>query len=86
MNVRSKLIWSKGTGNKKYKVTVKQLGKKKTIQFGDNRYGQYKDKTPLKLYSHMDTLDKDRRRLYRLRHSYPKRKYTPGWFALKYLW
>ena len=81
-----KLIWSKGTGNKKYKVTVKQLGKKKTIQFGDNRYGQYKDKTPLKLYSHMDTLDKDRRRLYRLRHSYPKRKYTPGWFASKYLW
>ena len=27
---------------------------KKVVHFGDNRYGQYKDKTKLKLYSRLD--------------------------------
>ncbi len=81
-----KLEWSKGTGNKKYKVIIYDKGKKKTVQFGSKSYGQYKDKTPLKLYSSKDTLDKERRRLYRARHNYEKPKYSAGWFALKYLW
>jgi len=49
------------------------------IHFGDTRYGsvaawalgtlqQYKDSTPLKLYSHLDHLDPERRRLYHKRH------------------
>ncbi len=80
------LEWSRGTGNKKYKVVIKQNGKKRTVQFGDKRYGQFRDKTPLKLYSHKDTLDKKRRKAYRDRHSYPKPKYSAGWFALNYLW
>ena len=63
------------------------FGKKiKTTQFGDQRYGQYQDKTPLKLYKKKDTLDKERRRLYRLRHNYRKPLHSPGWFSLKYLW
>ena len=66
----------KGKYPKKYKVEVYRSGKKiKTTQFGDQRYGQYQDKTPLKLYKKKDTLDKERRRLYRLRHNYSKPLY-----------
>jgi len=80
--------WSKGNGNKKYKVIVYGAGGKKikTTQFGDKRYGQYKDKTPLKLYKHKDTLDPKRRKAYRQRHTYEKKLYSAGWFAMKYLW
>ena len=79
--------FSKGSGFKKYKVEIWERGKrKKTVQFGDKRYGQYRDKTPLKLYSSKNTLDKKRRTAYRSRHTYDKPKYSAGWFALKYLW
>lgn len=81
------LKWSRGSGTKKYKVQIFEKGKKiKTVQFGHKNYGQYKDKTPLKLYSSRDTLDKKRRASYRARHNYEKPKYSAGWFALKYLW
>ena len=54
--------WSRGTGKKKYRVELWSHGKNskkiRTIQFGHKDYGQYKDKTPLKLYSSKDTLDK----------------------------
>lgn len=81
------LKWSKGTGFKKYRVEIWEKGKKiKTIQFGDKRYGQYRDKTPLKLYSSKNHLDLKRRASYRSRHNYDKPKYSAGWFALKYLW
>jgi len=81
------LKWSRGTGKKKYKVVIYEGAKKiKTVQFGHKDYGQYKDKTPLKLYSSKDTLDKKKRKSYRARHNYEKPKYSAGWFALKYLW
>jgi len=84
------LKWSRGTGNKKYKVVVKRKvrGKdtKKTIQFGDKRYGQFRDKTPLKLYSSKNTNSTKRRKAYKARHTYAKPKYSAGWFANKYLW
>ena len=81
------LKWFKGTGFKKYKVEIWEKGKKiKTTQFGDKRYGQYRDKTPLKLYKKKDTLDLKRRKAYRSRHTYDKPKFSAGWFALKYLW
>ena len=81
------LKWFKGTGFKKYKVEIHEKGKKnKTVQFGDRRYGQFKDKTPLKLYSKKDTNDRQQRDRYRKRHNYAKPKYSAGWFAEKYLW
>lgn len=90
------LVWSRGTGNKKYRVTVHfKSGRKKTVQFGDKRYEQYADKTPLKLYSRKNHGDLDRRRRYRARHCKIKRGdgrtacgvvYSPAWFSLKYLW
>ena len=84
------LKWSRGTGFKKYKVVIRRKVKgkdtKRTVQFGDKRYGQYKDKTPLKLYKKKNTLDKKRRKAYKARHTYAKPRYSAGWFALKYLW
>jgi len=81
-----KLEWLRGTGNKKYKVIIRDKDKKKTVQFGDKRYQQYQDKTPLKLYTNKNHMDKKRRASYRARHNYEKPKYSAGWFALKYLW
>ena len=40
----------------------------KVVHFGDTRYQQYEDKTPLKLYKHLDHHDKHRRELYYKRH------------------
>ena len=82
-----KYKFSKGTYPKKYKVIIYRGDKKiKTTQFGDQRYVQYQDRTPLKLYKHKDTLDKKRRENYRKRHNYAKPKHSPGWFAMNYLW
>jgi len=83
-----KLKWSRGSGNKKYKVVITdtKTKKKKTVQFGDKRYGQFKDKTPLKLYKSKNTLDPKRKKAYNARHTYKKPKFSAGWFAKKYLW
>lgn len=70
--------------NKKYKVVFKDG--RPSIHFGDSRYQQYKDKTSLKLYSHLDHLDKKRKQLYYARHGSSKKKYTPKYFSHKYLW
>ena len=43
--------------NKKYAVVVND----KVIHFGDTRYQQYQDKTPLKLYSYLNHYDEKRR-------------------------
>jgi hypothetical protein len=86
----NKLEWIIGSGDKKYKVTIYfEDGRKKTVQFGDKRYEQYKDSTPLKLYKDKDHNDPTRRENYRIRHgaqNYQKRKYSPAWFSWKYLW
>ena len=85
-----RLEWKRGTGNKKYKVIIHYPGdRKKTVQFGDKRYQQYKDKTPLKLYSRKNHNDPERRAAYRKRHGaqgHHKKKYSPAWFSWKYLW
>jgi len=74
---------------KKYDAILmnKKTNKIKRVPFGDIRYQQYKDATPLKLYKHLDTDDKQRRRIYRFRHAgEDKNKFSSGYFALKYLW
>jgi len=80
--------WFKGTSNKKYKVILfdKNNKKIKTIQFGDKRYKHYKDITPLKLYTHLNHNDKERRKLYYKRHKINYPKYTPDYFSKRYLW
>ena len=56
------------------------------VHFGALGYQQYRDTTPLKLYSELDHLDPERRKRYLKRHSkdYPKR--SPDYFSKKYLW
>tara|TARA_R110000803_G_scaffold25365_4_gene60611 strand:- start:503 stop:757 length:255 start_codon:yes stop_codon:yes gene_type:complete len=79
--------WSRGTGKKKYRVELWGKGKKiRTIQFGHKDYGQYKDKTPLKLYSSKNTLDKKRRKAYYNRHPKNYPRYSADWMSKKYLW
>ena len=70
--------------NKKYKAVF--ADKRPAIHFGDNRYQQYKDSTPLGLYSKLDHLDKNRRRLYYARHGKATTKYSAKYFSHKYLW
>lgn len=85
----NKVVWQRGNNDKKYKVVIffAKDGRKKTIQFGDKRYEQYKDSTPLKLYTRLNHGDKERRRLYKCRHEGNRHaKFTAGWFADKYLW
>ena len=82
--------WSKGTSKKKYRVELWSHGKNskklKTIQFGAVGYGQYKDTTPLKLYSDDDTLDKKKRTSYFARHKKNYPRYSADWLSKKYLW
>jgi len=57
--------------------------------FGDVRYNHYKDR--IGYYKQLDTLDKDRRRLYRLRHAKDKgvvedNPNFSGWWSWKFLW
>ena len=76
--------------NKKYMVYVKSNNKRgyKLIHFGDSRYQHYKDKTPLKLYSHLDHKDEKRKKLYYKRHGAKKyaKKDTPKYYSHTYLW
>jgi len=72
MPLKEKIVdWRRGTGNKKYRVVVKnkESGKTRILQFGDKRYGQFRDSTPLKLYSSKDHGDPKRRKAYFMRHS-----------------
>ena len=59
---------------KKYRATIKNKNGIKHIDFGDNRYQQYKDSTPLKLYRKLDHNDTKRRHNYFSRHSKIKYK------------
>lgn len=78
--------------NKKYMV-ISPSGKK--IHFGDTRYEHFKDRTPLKLYSHLDHNDKERRKNYLKRAKGIKNKSgdltykdkeSANYYAVKYLW
>lgn len=61
---------------KKYVAIVKNKETQKTrkINFGDSRYEQFKDSTPLKLYASQNHGDKKRRDAYFSRHSGTKNK------------
>ncbi len=69
--------------NKKYDVYENG---KYLLSFGDNRYAQYKDSTGLGVYTHLNHLDRDRRRLYYARHGKYAEPYTAKWFSHFFLW
>lgn len=82
--------------DKKYKAVYEVSGKPvKTTHFGAAGYQHFKDRTPLKLYSSLDHLDKERRNRYKKRHqSILLKDGTPAykvpmsaaWLSMKYLW
>ena len=72
--------------NKKYSVYVKSDNKSgvKLIHFGDNRYGQFKDK--IGHYSNLDHNDKQRQKNYFSRHGKATTKDSAKWWSHKILW
>ena len=65
------------------------------IHFGDTRYQQFKDTTPLKLYKHLDHNDTVRRDAYKARHkkitnmkgeAVYKDIQSPAYWSYNYLW
>ena len=79
-----KIIFEKSkVKNKKYAAI---LPNGKRVNFGDKRYQQYEDRTPLKLYSKLDHHDKERRKRYYERHNKDYPKYSADYLSRKYLW
>jgi len=72
-----------GRKDKKYAATLPD-GKK--VHFGDKRYPQYKDQTPVKAYKHLDHGDPARRENYYSRHGREAKKHSPKDFSHRYLW
>ena len=72
-NMREKIIEFQKSSNpkKKYMSFIKDLDTNhiSKIHFGASDYQQYKDRTPLKLYSNNDHSDKKRQMNYYSRHS-----------------
>lgn len=87
---------------KKYTAVVidRKTKKERKISFGAIGFKQYKDTTPLKLYSGSNSLDKKRRKAYFNRHSNENTKaealskeiansggrYNAKILSIKYLW
>jgi len=94
--------FKRGPFPKKYTAIVKNMKTKKTrkIHFGDRRYQQYKDRTPLKLYKRKNHNTRKRMRNYFNRHSGTKKRgvairkekcksrghFTPKILSHIYLW
>ena len=80
--------------NHKHKKYMVYYGSK-WIHFGDTRYEQYCDKTPMKLYEDLNHYDRTRRTAYRKRAqgitdktgtlTYMN-KATPNYWSYHYLW
>lgn len=74
---------------KKYNAILERIstGAISRVPFGATGYEQYKDSTGLGIYSHLDHLDKSRRRNYISRHSKDNnRPFSASWLSLNYLW
>ncbi len=75
--------------NKKYSV-LKYNSKTKDydylLSFGSALHQHYEDKTPLKLWSHLNHHDKERRKRYYQRHGLTDDKESAKYWSNKYLW
>ena len=86
--------------HKKYTAIVrsKTTGRTRRVNFGDSRYAQYMDRTPLRAFTAKDHRNVARRRNYFRRHSgvasksqalrreRASGKYTPKLLSHMYLW
>jgi len=92
--------FERGPNQKKYTAYIKNNSTKKIrkLHFGDKRYQQYRDRTPLKLYKHKNHNTRKRMQNYFSRHSGTKNRkkaiqkerkkgiYTPKLLSHLYLW
>ena len=91
-NKKDFIIKKSTRNNKKYMAYYKKDLSKPPIHFGAIKedgtpYEQYKDITPLKLYSQYDHNDKERKLNYIKRHSKNiKRGFNAGWLSKIFLW
>lgn len=76
--------WKSTVKNKKYSVYVMKEGKVKKINFGDSRYGQYKDK--IGDYKELDHGDPQRRKQYYQRHGKTRDKNSAKYWSHRILW
>jgi hypothetical protein len=73
--LKEKIVkFERGPFPKKYTATVKHGNKTRKIHFGDRRYQQYKDRTPLGLYSSKNHGERKRMQNYFSRHSGTKKR------------
>jgi len=73
--LREKIVnFKRGPFPKKYTATIKHGKKTRKIHFGDRRYQQYKDRTPLGLYSRKNHGERKRMQNYFSRHSGTKKR------------
>lgn len=56
------------------------------LSFGQQNYAQYRDKTPLKLYSYLDHNDEKRRQNYYKRHGTTNNIESAKWWSHTFLW
>lgn len=87
------LIFKKST--RKYKKYMVKTPNGHWVHFGDKRYQQFKDRTPLKLYSYLDHNNKKRRENYLSRAKGIRdkegdltynNKESPNYYSIHYLW
>jgi hypothetical protein len=76
-----------------FKVSTKQNKKydvfkngKYLVSFGDKRYGQFQDKTPLQHYAKLNHFDNTRRQNYYKRHGINPVFESAKYFSSKFLW
>ena len=72
--------------NKPHKKYMAIMEDGSVVHFGDSRYQQYQDRTPLKLYKNLDHHDEKRRALYYKRHPHNYPKYSADWFSKHFSW
>jgi len=85
MNVKLLKIEKSPAKFKKYRADALIDGEVyKNVDFGDVRFEQFKDRTPLKLYSSMDHGDTKRLRLYHERHRWNNG--PAGLLSKRFLW
>ena len=73
--LKEKIVnFKRGPFPKKYTATIKHGKKTRKIHFGDRRYQQYKDRTPLGLYSRKNHGERKRMQNYFSRHSGTKKR------------
>lgn len=92
--------FTRGPFPKKYTAHVrdKKTKKVRVVHFGDRRYQQYKDRTPLKYYKHKNHETRKRMQNYFMRHSGTRNRaaairkerrdgrFTPKLLSHVYLW